>query len=215
MKNRKTYYHLVLDKSGSMQSCWSSTLMAITDQMIQIQKMAKEYPEQEFFVSLCMFNGSVQFPQWPVLIDRGIFPSLENIHPNGSTALLDGIGESIQRIEFKAGEELKNDEASVVMVVLTDGHENASRQFGSNQISQMIKERKKSEKWSFVFIGADFNVDQLSDALGISKSSRMNADKSNMKGAFDSVQSNFKLYAEMKAKGVIKKDFFAPDENNN
>ena len=215
MKNRKTYYHLVLDQSSSMQDCWSSTLMAITDQMIQIKKMAKEFPQQEFYVSLCVFNDDVNFPQSPVLIDRGIFPSLENVNPRGCTALLDGIGESIQRIEFKAGEELKSNEASVVMVILTDGHENASRRFDSKQISQMMKERKNAEKWSFVFIGADFNVDQLSNSFGVDENSRMNVDKSNMKGAFDSVQSNFRVYAEMKEKGVFKKEFFQSDENNN
>ena len=136
MKNKKTYYHLVLDKSGSMESCWQPTTVGFSNQMVKINQLAKEFPEQEFLVSLCVFDNSINFVNRPENIRANPKLNLEHIRPGGATALFDAIGESIRQIEFSAGEEISNNEASVVMVILTDGHENASSQYNSSKIGR-------------------------------------------------------------------------------
>ncbi|MFN5182004.1 MAG: vWA domain-containing protein [Bacteroidota bacterium] len=213
MKNKKTYYHLILDRSGSMSSCWRPTTQAFSAQMVKINQLAKDFPEQEFMVSLCVFNEALSFPEWPVKVGAGQLPSIENIQPNGSTALFDAIGESIQRLQSIAGSQIVNDEASVVVVVLTDGEENASIRFTGGKLKSMMDELKSSEKWNFVFIGADFDVAALSNSLNVSASNRRNFSKGDMGVVFDSVEKNLRTYAESKRSGKLGKNFFE-DENN-
>ena len=61
LKNKKTYYQLILDKSSSMQDCVSTTVNGFNEQMQMIRSMKKKFPEQEFLVSLTTFNQDVYF----------------------------------------------------------------------------------------------------------------------------------------------------------
>ena len=208
MKNRKTYYHLVLDYSGSMESCWNDTVTGLTDQLVSIRQMAKKFPEQEFLVSTCFFNNEVSFPSGIMRSDQIQMPSMENLRPNGCTALFDAIGDSIRKIEFAAGNELKNGEASVVMVILTDGHENASCRFNSHMINEEMKRLKATDLWSFAFVGADFDITATADVFQAGLKSRMNMSKSDMKNIFGTIQDHLSDYLVKKRRMDIKRDLF-------
>lgn len=213
MKNKKTYYHLILDHSGSMSNCWVPTTQAFSNQMVKINQLAKDFPEQEFMVSICVFNEDVKFPSWPERAGSGKLPSIETITPNGSTALFDAIGESIKKIQSIAGNEIKNDEASVVMVILTDGYENASRNYSSNTVKSLMDELKSTEKWNFAFVGADFDITAATKDMNVSAGNMANFSKSNMNGVFNYVEESLRGYAKEKQAGRMRKNFF--DENNN
>jgi hypothetical protein len=58
MKNKKTLYHFVLDKSGSMFNCIESTVNGYNAQLETIQKLQQEYPEQQFLVSLTIYSSN-------------------------------------------------------------------------------------------------------------------------------------------------------------
>ena len=212
MKNKKTYYHLVLDKSGSMSSCWQQTIAGFTDQLVKINQLAKEFPEQEFFVSLCVFDTRVNFPQSPVLVSEAQNMQLEFLRPGGSTALFDAIGESIQKLEFMLGNSIQANEASVVMVILTDGHENASTRFSSRQITEKMEALRNTDKWSFAFIGADFDITQTADAFRAGAWNHMNLGKENMNAVFERVNTSLFHYANVKRRGGFKKNFFDDNE---
>ena len=61
VKNKKTYYQLILDKSGSMQDSVDTTVSGFNEQMQMIKTLKKKFPEQEFLVSLTTFNQDVSF----------------------------------------------------------------------------------------------------------------------------------------------------------
>ena len=61
LKNKKTYYQLILDKSGSMQDCVTTTINGFNEQIQMIRSMKNKYPEQDFVVSLTTFNHNVEF----------------------------------------------------------------------------------------------------------------------------------------------------------
>ena len=61
LKNKKTYYQLILDKSGSMHDCVDTTINGFNEQMQMIRSMKNKYPQQEFVVSLTTFNQEVNF----------------------------------------------------------------------------------------------------------------------------------------------------------
>ncbi|MBL0095980.1 MAG: VWA domain-containing protein [Bacteroidetes bacterium] len=149
----KTYYQLILDASGSMSNVRSETLNAVNNQILSIRSLAERMPGQEMVVSLVLFNTEVTTlyshlgpEQAPLLTSRQYVPE-------GSTALLDAIGMRIMDTE-----RLLSPEDDVVIVVLTDGEENASQFFTYKQIAEKISNRKRTERWSFSFVGADIDA---------------------------------------------------------
>lgn len=112
--------------------------------------------------------------------------------PRGSTALLDAIGRAVTTV----GERLKltpeyDRPEKVVVIIVTDGQENASREYTKDQIKAMIEEQSKVYKWEFVFLGA--NVDAFAEAskLGVPLASSMNYTKDNVLSNMAAVSTNF------------------------
>ena len=140
MKNKTTLYHFIVDQSGSMAGLEEQTIAGFNAQLKTIQDLKMELPDQSFLCSLTFFNGIVQ--------DRILFQevnalqplSRDNYFPSSNTALLDAIGKSIYSIKHKFANELVEDKISIVLVIITDGHENASRLYTYHDIAHMIKE---------------------------------------------------------------------------
>ena len=61
VKNKKTYYQIILDKSGSMQNCINSTVNGFNEQMQMIKSLQNKFPDQKVLVSLTTFNQDVDF----------------------------------------------------------------------------------------------------------------------------------------------------------
>jgi len=208
--NKKTYYHFVLDRSGSMRSCWNDTLNGWSDQIVKINKTADENPDQEIYLSLCIFDDKLEFPGGIVKMQEGSsLTSIENISPRGSTALFDAIGESIKKLDFVVSNEIKNNEASVIMVILTDGYENASKKFSSVEIKKEMDKLRETGLWNFIFIGADFDITSTAGYFNADATNRRNVSKENMSSAYNDVQNSFENYIAMKKKGRINRNFFS------
>jgi hypothetical protein len=207
MKNKKTLYHFVLDKSGSMSSCRETTIDGFNKQIDTIKQLQKEFSEQSFLMSLTIFDDSVEniFKN----INLSVFEKLtSNLYqPNGCTALLDAIGMSINQIRIENETQIINDEMSVVMVILTDGMENASREFNFHQIASTIKSLEDTEKWTFTFLGADIDAIHTSKMLNIREENVISFNKRDMKEMMDEVSDGMRRYSISKSEGVTKKDF--------
>jgi hypothetical protein len=121
---------------------------------------------------------------------------------------LDAIGGSIYGIKNRFGIELQNDEISIVLVIITDGHENASRIYSYHEVAQMIKELDETGKWTFSFLGADFDAIRTSEMLNIRKENVMNFDKSDYYGLMGDVSASIRTYAKEKSSGNLKRDIF-------
>ncbi len=207
MKNKKTLYHFVLDKSGSMNNCIESTVNGYNAQLETIQKLQKEYPEQQFLVSLTIFDDTVDDVQLNQSIDAVIFLNTTRYHPGGTTALLDAIGMSINSIRIANESKILNNEMSIVMVILTDGLENASREFTFHQIASTIKTLEETEKWTFNFLGADIDAIHTSKMLNIKSENVVSFSKSNMDEMMNHVSEGMKQYTFSKSKGITKNNF--------
>lgn len=205
--NNKTYYHLILDRSGSMAGCWDLTRRAYVTQINAIHQAASRFLDQQVMFSTCIFNHGLEFPGGIAPVGTGEFPSIDHISPAGNTALLDAIGESIQRIEFSAAHELETRQASVVIIVLTDGHENASTRFDAAAIQREMSRTRETGLWSFTFIGADFDVTEMAERFNVGLQSRMNISKDQMPEFFQSTGRSMNAYLYKKRFGTISKDF--------
>jgi len=117
--------------------------------------------------------------------------------PRGSTALLDAIGRTIDDAgkRFAAMPEEKRPGA-VVFVILTDGHENASRKYAHEKIMNMIQTQRDAYNWQFIFLAAGQDAIAAGTSLGIGAAFAANFAHSakGVHDAYNVVSSNVSNY---------------------
>lgn len=149
---------IILDESGSMESIRSDMIKAIND-LIMEQKQVKERPCR---LTLVKFNDSVTrtIKNMDIANVRAIKPT--EYVPSGSTALYDAIGSTVDWFRY---------EKDVLMVIVTDGMENASRKYNKRLITEMLDEKEKHRNWSYVYLSNDLKTAAQGDGIGIKNSS--------------------------------------------
>lgn len=154
----------ILDASGSMHSL-SNDVIGSFNKTIKDQK---EVPG-EARVTVVTFNSSPHYVMSGAPITQAPELSHANYQTGGNTALLDAIGDTINLVGSRlAAEAEDNRPGKVIVIIHTDGEENASTRFSFEQIRSMITHQRDTYKWEFVYMGA--NVDAFDEAkrLGIS-----------------------------------------------
>lgn len=207
MKNKRTYFQLILDRSGSMSSCVEETLDGVNSQIRRIKELAERYPDQEVITSLCLFNNEILIAK-----DRVRPPDLSEVNyndyrPAGNTALYDAIGMTILHLQKTIGAEVNRDEASVVIVVFTDGYENASRKFTHSRVSSLIRELELSDRWTFSYIGATLDAVDIAVSLNIRVSNAAHYEVKDSEKEFNKVCDRLEGYVYLKREGKFNKDF--------
>jgi von Willebrand factor type A domain len=214
MQNKTTYYQFILDASGSMSNCRHETLQNLNLHLKTIQNLQIEFPEQIFKVSLTLFNTRLS-QKWQYKSPLDIQPlPLNDYNTEGSTALLDAIGTQIHEIQHRFGEQMESNEATVVMVILTDGEENSSRFYDFPFISKTIKKLEITGKWTFTFLGTDIDAFHVGEMLSIKRENTMQFDKREMGRTFKHLNNSLKNYSYNKQMGHLNDDFLNPAEEN-
>jgi hypothetical protein len=199
MKNKKTIYHFVVDQSGSMSGSEGPTIEGFNSQLKTLQQLKQEFPENEYVVSVTFFEDEVLDLVQFAPIDQINMLSRESYKPGGLTALLDGIGKSIEAIRRTYDKEIQQDEASV---------ENASKFYTRYLIGEMIKELDNTGKWTFSFLGAGLDALSVSHNLNIRRENIMSYDKQNICGMMDDMSESIRTYERAKSSGKLKSDLF-------
>jgi uncharacterized protein YegL len=212
--NTKTYYQLILDRSGSMKDCMSETISGFNEQVQMIRSLEERFPEQEVRVSLTLFNQSVHHPIQ--MQPAGEIKDLnrETYVPDGMTALYDAIGEAVMSLKAQVETEVREEKASVVVVIITDGYENSSKLFGLRAIRHLIRELEDTGKWTFSFLGAGIDAMAEAEKINIRKSNAMRYAKQDSRKAHHELASNLANYMELKTQGKVKKNFLFDEEND-
>ena len=208
MKNTTTYYQFILDVSGSMSNIRFETIESYNAHVKQIQSLKKDFPNQEFLVSLCLFNDHIKSIFEDIPLEHVSLITPEDYMPNGSTALLDAIGKCTFRIKQDHGKDINAGKASVVTVIITDGEENASRVFNYLEVSKMIKDLEKTENWTFTFLGAEINAELLGKMLSIKRQNTKTFMKDEIHNTMAEISHSMRAYASHKERGERKKWFF-------
>ena len=207
MKNKRTYYNLILDRSGSMTSCIEQTVDGVNQQIRRIKEVAERFPEQKLITSLMLFNNHLT-RVWNTLPPQELREiEFSDYRPEGSTALLDAIGSCVNEIRNYLGAELEADEASCIVVIITDGYENSSVNFSSRQISSLIKELEQTGKWTFSYIGATLDAVEIAKKLNIKRSNAMRFDLNESFYMYNKLNNSIDSYISNKQAGKIDPDF--------
>lgn len=156
-KKDTTYYTFILDRSGSMDSIRQATINNYNEQIGTLKELQRKFPEQKYIVSLVAFNNDIE-----TIIDNkpvNEVPMLTEATyiPIGGTALRDAIGKAIAEMQIKNGAilESRKDSVEACLVVLTDGEENASKEYSQEALKSVVEKTNAKKNWSIMFIGAD------------------------------------------------------------
>ncbi len=170
MKNNITELVFILDRSGSMAGLESDTIGGFN---AMIEKQKKE--DGECYISTVLFDNVSE-----VLHDR---VKLSDIKPmtdkeytvRGCTALIDALGGAIHHIgnihKYARPEDVPE---HTMFVITTDGMENASQRYTSDQVKRMIERQKEKYGWEFLFIGANIDAVETARRYGISSDRAVN-----------------------------------------
>ena len=184
----------VIDESGSMQGTESDVIGGFNN-FIEEQR-TKPYGKVD--VTLYKFNNEITkvFSDLPLekirLIDR------RDYNPGGLTALYDTIGIAINEAE-RHNEYLKKEDKPdmSIMVIITDGQENASREYSGYAVKQLIEKHERNEDWQFIYLGA--NLSSFSDADDLGIRHRASSRKENLKEKFGKVSEHTAYFREAKS----------------
>ena len=182
----KVYNVIILDKSGSMNSIAKQAVDGVNETIASIKREQELHPDQDNILTLVAFCGceiKKIYENTPIGEVKPITP--KDYRPCCMTPLYDAVGNTITAVHRLMGGE-NNVIASVT--VITDGYENASKEYSHKAIKSLI-EAYKSEGWLFAYIGADHDVEAVAFNLAIDN--HMAFDKSEVGTAhmFDKFQS--------------------------
>lgn len=195
---QKVYNLLILDESGSMAAIQDSVVSGMKELLQQISAEAKDKDLQQW-VNFYSFNGAGIKELLPLQqVEPGQKLELGAYEPDCATPLYDAIGHSVNRLRYVLEKER---DYEVLVSIFTDGAENASTEFSRTAIAQIIK-TLSGQGWTFVYRGADHDVEGTAKQLNISISKRFYANKMSFNLAMeDEIIERKKHYARMKNKG--------------
>ena len=150
---------IVLDESGSMQNMKQKMIDSINS-LIMEQKQVTDKGGRSATFTLVKFNNNVYRVVKNMSLNNVKLLADSDYEPNGSTALYDAIGDTINWFE---------NEKNVLMVIVTDGQENASQKYDKHYINKMINSKKESG-WSYVYLSSDLNTFEQGKSMGLEKS---------------------------------------------
>ena len=169
MKQGQTELAFILDRSGSMSGLESDTIGGFNS---LLDKQKRE--SGSCTVTTVLFDNAYE-----LLHDRIPLNGVRNItnqdyFVRGSTALLDAIGRTVDKVVSAQRQTAESERAEkVLVVIITDGMENASREYRYERVREMIEQQQK-EGWEFLFLGANIDAIKAASSFGIAADRAVN-----------------------------------------
>jgi Mg-chelatase subunit ChlD len=167
-KKINTIYNLIiLDESGSMHGLEKMSVDGVNETIQTIKSAAEANPEQKQMFSFLTFSG-MRPNERPYRVHTLLSEisqvkeiSLNDYQPRGNTPLWDTMGIALRTLEKEVGED-----AIALVTVITDGYENASREYTGKMIKDLVS-RLDEKGWVFTYIGANQDVEAVAATIAI------------------------------------------------
>jgi len=157
MKN-ETLIVCILDRSGSMNSIIDEAVGGINNFIETQQKLPGEAK-----IVIVLFDTDYEIPYNYCELKQVKLFTKNTYSPGGTTALWDAIGKTINNVGSKLNSLNEEDKPNkVLFCILTDGYENASKEFTAVKIKEMIKHQEEKYNWIFTYIGV--GLEEMTDA---------------------------------------------------
>lgn len=191
-KENFTSINVIIDQSGSMHNLTTDTIGGFNTFLSDQKKV-----EGEAVLTLCTFDTSHRLVHDFAKIDGVPNLDTKTYSPSGGTALLDAMGHTITSVGAKLAAMPEEERPSkVIFLVITDGHENSSRNFRKQQVADMVKHQQDVYNWEFVFMGANIDAMAEGTTLGFSGQNTLNyaPTAAGTKGLYRSISENMSSY---------------------
>ena len=187
MQKTQIFNVIILDRSGSMQTIRQAAVDGFNETLAGIKKAQEKYGDtQEHFVSLVTFCGCETrhvFDKVPVGEAHPL--SMKDYEPCCTTPLYDAMGLTLTAMHKQTKD---MEDVAVVVTIITDGNENASKEYNGSSIKALVETLRK-EGWTFTYMGA--NQDAMEVAMSMSIRNARNFDYSS-EGTRDSMRKDAK-----------------------
>ncbi len=168
-EDTSVHSYILLDRTGSMSSIWDEALSSVNAYAKSVGEEDEGEADFETKVSLAVFDSQdgLQFDVLRKGVDAESWSEVTNdeASPRGMTPLFDAIGHLVAMAEADAPER-------AVLVIMTDGHENASREM-TGPLAKAALDRAEKRGWEVVFLGAEFAAFGDADQVGVARSKQM------------------------------------------
>lgn len=179
----KVYNLIILDESGSMESIKKTIMNGFNEVVQTIKSVALQYPEQEHTVTFVSFNSlGIKKIHENSKIELLNQIDERSYQPNGNTPLFDAMGASFFNLNWIIEKENPKN-YNVLVTILTDGEENASKEHSAQSIKEII-ELYKSKNWTFTYIGANHDVDLFASRISINNVMKFETNEEDMQRMF-------------------------------
>lgn len=180
--------NILLDRSGSMAACRAETISGFNEYIAGLRAdTTTRY--RLTFTQFDSIDGKPElytlYTDKPLADVPGLIPA--SYEPRGLTPLYDAIGASIGSA--------KPGNRPVLMVILTDGENNASVEFNLPKVKALISAHQ-SKGWTFVFIGADINAYSTGNSLGLQTGNTVSASSARTQNIYQNLSTATATYAE-------------------
>jgi hypothetical protein len=190
-----THLYFLLDRSGSMHTIVDDTVGGFASFIAEQRKSPGECK-----VTLAQFDDIYE----EVYADRPIaeVPSLV-LQPRNTTALLD----SVARLVIDAGKRLEalpeeQRPGTVIVGIMTDGMENASREWSHAQVKQLIERQTNDYQWQFLYLGADQDAIEVGMSIGVDAGHSVTYGRGKVKQAMAATAASVTSYRAARAAGM-------------
>ena len=203
---------IIIDESGSMQSIKQQAIDSVNETVQSIKAAQEKYTDQEHFVSLVTFHNDVKTVYECVAAADVAELTADTYIPTCCTALYDAMGMSLNALRPKVA-----DADKVLVTVVTDGYENASREYSGMAIKALVDELKK-KGWVFAYIGANQDVEAVASTISITNVLNFEATPTGTACMSSRVAKGRSRWFEKISQGISSApldncDFFEEDEN--
>lgn len=205
--NQKIYNLIILDASGSMYSIRNEAIAGVVETIQTIRTAQEENADQEQMLSLVVFNGkhiSTVYDRMPIAKVSDF--NEKDYQPTDNTPLYDAMGDSITNLQRYIDEE-----ENALVTIITDGYENASREWNHQRVFQLVEDLKK-KNWLFTYIGANQDALAVAKGMGIDHSMNFNSNVEGTKAMFMKDRRSRKSLYDKLARGMSFKKAMAEED---
>lgn len=200
MKKNYTHITFIMDRSGSMEGLETDTIGGFN----KFLNDQKQEPGDATLTTVLFDNNFEFLHEWKNLFDISPMTHKEYF-VRGSTALLDAMGRTISFVGKKL-DSMNEDEkpSKVIVIIITDGMENSSKEFSSEKIKEMVELQKNKYNWEFVFLGANIDAFLVGNSYGITATSNYTATTRGTSVLYKNIS---KTVAQYRADGTIHENW--------
>lgn len=203
---------IILDESGSMSNIYEQALDGANETIRTIRSAQEQGPMLKQYLSFVTFSSDIRRSPVQTIIDDEPIDSVklltrEDYKPGGCTPLYDAMGISLTNLENKVGSDEK-----VLVTIITDGMENASRKYSACSIKDLVG-RLRSKGWTFVYIGANQDAVEVANDLGVKNALNFEETIVGAEEMWENYRGSTVAYFEKARRSELRGEYFDEDQD--